>query len=128
MTPPPMTDVELAEIRARLNERSVIANNWCGDCDRLLKEVERLRKLALSADQLESVLQHVDDSRHADDDDSTLVLKLEEALAQEPERARPPPLPAAPKSSAEACPQCQAPIVGLWSGVKCSKCDWWECY
>lgn len=26
------------------------------------------------------------------------------------------------------CPECGEPIIALWSGVKCSHCDWWFCY
>lgn len=28
----------------------------------------------------------------------------------------------------EKCPECGAEIEELWSGVRCSKCNWWECY
>lgn len=27
----------------------------------------------------------------------------------------------------ETCPEC-GPIILKWSGVKCSKCEWWFCY
>jgi len=30
--------------------------------------------------------------------------------------------------SDEVCPECGEPIIEKWSGVKCSKCDWWFCY
>ena len=26
------------------------------------------------------------------------------------------------------CPECSEPLIEKWSGVKCSKCDYWECY
>jgi DNA repair exonuclease SbcCD ATPase subunit len=26
------------------------------------------------------------------------------------------------------CPECGEPLIEKWSGVKCSKCDYWECY
>lgn len=26
------------------------------------------------------------------------------------------------------CPECGAPIIAQWSGVKCSECAWWFCY
>ncbi len=26
-----------------------------------------------------------------------------------------------------ACPVCRSPIIEKWSGIKCSKCDWWSC-
>jgi uncharacterized Zn finger protein (UPF0148 family) len=28
----------------------------------------------------------------------------------------------------EVCPDCGNPIIEKYSGVKCSKCDWWFCY
>lgn len=28
----------------------------------------------------------------------------------------------------DPCPECGARIIEKWSGVKCSKCDWWFCY
>ena len=30
--------------------------------------------------------------------------------------------------SDEVCPECGEPIIEKWSGVKCSKCDWWFCF
>ena len=30
--------------------------------------------------------------------------------------------------SDEVCPECGETIIEKWSGVKCSKCDWWFCY
>lgn len=26
------------------------------------------------------------------------------------------------------CPECDGHLIEKWSGVKCSKCDYWECY
>ena len=26
------------------------------------------------------------------------------------------------------CPECGEPLIEKWSGVKCSKCEYWECY
>ena len=28
----------------------------------------------------------------------------------------------------DLCPECGAPQIEQWSGVKCSKCDWWFCW
>lgn len=28
----------------------------------------------------------------------------------------------------EYCPKCGYPLIILWSGVRCSSCDWWFCY
>ena len=28
----------------------------------------------------------------------------------------------------EKCPDCSAALINLWSGVKCSKCDYWFCF
>ena len=25
------------------------------------------------------------------------------------------------------CPECGEPLIEKWSGVKCSKCDYWDC-
>ena len=25
------------------------------------------------------------------------------------------------------CPDCGAPLIAKWSGVQCSKCDYWYC-
>lgn len=30
--------------------------------------------------------------------------------------------------SDERCPECNELISERWSGVKCTKCDWWSCY
>lgn len=30
--------------------------------------------------------------------------------------------------SGEVCPECGEPVIEKWSGIKCSKCDWWFCY
>ena len=30
--------------------------------------------------------------------------------------------------SDEVCTECGEPLIEKWSGVKCSKCDWWFCY
>lgn len=26
------------------------------------------------------------------------------------------------------CPECDGKLISLWSGVKCSKCNYWFCY
>jgi tRNA(Ile2) C34 agmatinyltransferase TiaS len=26
------------------------------------------------------------------------------------------------------CPECGAYVISTGMGVKCSKCDWWECF
>lgn len=26
------------------------------------------------------------------------------------------------------CPECGEPLIEKWSGVKCSKCEYWDCY
>jgi hypothetical protein len=26
------------------------------------------------------------------------------------------------------CPKCEKPLIEKWSGVKCSECEYWECY
>lgn len=28
----------------------------------------------------------------------------------------------------ETCPKCGAVLISQWSGVKCSKCDYWFCF
>lgn len=39
-----------------------------------------------------------------------------------------PPEPAPEDDYAQPpCPECGAPQVELWSGVKCSECKWWYC-
>jgi hypothetical protein len=30
--------------------------------------------------------------------------------------------------SASTCPECRARVIEQWSGVKCSRCSWWECF
>jgi exosome complex RNA-binding protein Csl4 len=26
------------------------------------------------------------------------------------------------------CPECDEPLIEKWSGIKCSKCEYWDCY
>lgn len=26
------------------------------------------------------------------------------------------------------CPECGQPLILKWSGIKCSKCNYWDCY
>jgi uncharacterized protein (UPF0212 family) len=28
----------------------------------------------------------------------------------------------------EVCPKCNEPIIEKWSGIKCNKCEYFECY
>lgn len=34
----------------------------------------------------------------------------------------------APDVIKSVCPECGEPLIEKWSGVKCSKCEYWFCY